>query len=42
MRKDERAHAETAADAGAEDLPSPIPWVMRVVAKVMTRTAHWI
>ena len=42
MRKDERAHAETAADAGAEDLPHPIPWAMRVVAKVMTRTAHWI
>ena len=42
MKKDERAHADSAADAGAEDLPHPIPWVMRVVAKVMTRTAHWI
>ncbi len=42
MRKDEQAHAETAANAGAEELPHPIPWVMRVVAKVMTRTAHWI
>ena len=42
MKKDERAHADSAADAGAEDLPHPIPWAMRVVAKVMTRTAHWI
>ncbi len=42
MREDETHHATVALEQGAVSLPTPIPWVMKQVAKVMTRTAYWI
>lgn len=42
MAEDEGHHAVTALKAGGVALPSPIQWVMRQTAKVMTKTAFWI
>jgi ubiquinone biosynthesis monooxygenase Coq7 len=42
MKVDEAAHADRALDAGARQLPPPLPWLMRAAAKVMTTTAHRI
>ena len=42
MRDDERRHAHDALDAGGVELPSPVRWLMRGAAKVMTTTAHRI
>ena len=42
MRDDERRHAHDALDAGGVALPSPVRWLMRGAAKVMTTTAHRI
>lgn len=41
MRDDEARHGAQARAAGGTDLPLPVRAVMRVVAKVMTRTAYW-
>lgn len=40
MRQDEARHGREARDAGAAELPAPIPALMRLAAKVMTTTAH--
>ena len=40
MKQDEAAHAEHARAAGGEDLPTPIPNLMRLAARVMTTVAH--
>jgi ubiquinone biosynthesis monooxygenase Coq7 len=40
MKIDEAEHGEAARQAGAVELPSPVQWVMRAAAKVMTTTAH--
>jgi len=40
MKDDERRHAEDAQAAGAQALPLPVRGLMRLAAKVMTRTAH--
>ena len=40
MRQDEARHEQDAHAAGAAELPSPVRWVMRAAAKVMTTTAH--
>jgi ubiquinone biosynthesis monooxygenase Coq7 len=42
MKDDEVRHAETAADLGAAALPLPIRLAMRLAARVMTRTAHYV
>lgn len=42
MKEDERRHADAAAAAGGLELPSPVRWLMRGAAKVMTTTAHRI
>lgn len=42
MKDDETRHAETASEHGGAPLPLPIRWAMRLAARVMTRTAHYI
>lgn len=42
MRDDERRHADAAVEAGAAELPPPVKRLMRLAAKAMTSTAHWI
>ena len=40
MRDEEEEHGENAKDAGAAELPDPIRDLMKLTAKVMTRTAY--
>jgi ubiquinone biosynthesis monooxygenase Coq7 len=42
MRDDEARHAQDAESAGAAELPAPVRWLMRGLAGVMTRTAHYV
>lgn len=42
MRDDEVAHADAALRAGGAALPAPVRGLMRLAAKVMTGTAHYI
>lgn len=42
MKIDEERHAHEAQMAGAVELPPPAKALMRLAAKVMTRTAHYI
>ena len=42
MKVDEERHAHEAQMAGAVELPPPAKALMRLAAKVMTRTAHYI
>jgi ubiquinone biosynthesis monooxygenase Coq7 len=42
MKMDEAQHADTAVAAGAAPLPTPLRWLMRGAAKVMTTTAHFV
>ena len=42
MRAEEEEHGENAVLAGAAELPSPVKKLMRLTAKVMTRTAYWV
>jgi len=42
MKADEAQHARQAQAAGAAELPAPVKRAMRLVAKLMTRTAHYI
>jgi ubiquinone biosynthesis monooxygenase Coq7 len=42
MRDDEVQHAESATALGGAALPLPARWLMKVAAKVMTTTAHYI
>ena len=42
MRDEEEEHGENASDAGAADLPAPVKQLMRMTAKVMTKTAYWV
>jgi len=42
MKADEAGHAQAARDAGARELPAPIPTLMRYAARVMTATAYWL
>ena len=39
MKRDEAAHAETARELGAKELPRPVQALMRASAKIMTATA---
>lgn len=42
MRHDEAGHADSAVEGGGAALPLPVRWAMRMAARVMTRTAHYI
>lgn len=42
MKDDEVRHAEAAAQLGGTELPLPVRWAMRLAARVMTRTAHYV
>jgi ubiquinone biosynthesis monooxygenase Coq7 len=42
MRDEEAEHGESAINAGAADLPAPVKRLMRMTAKVMTKTAYWV
>lgn len=42
MIKDEVRHADEAQKAGAMELPRPVKEAMRMAAKVMTTTAHYV
>jgi 3-demethoxyubiquinol 3-hydroxylase len=42
MRAEEIEHGHTAAVAGGERLPWPVPALMRYTARVMTGMAYWI
>jgi ubiquinone biosynthesis monooxygenase Coq7 len=42
MKVDEAAHAAAAREAGGIELPAPVRGAMRLAAKVMTTTAHYI
>jgi ubiquinone biosynthesis monooxygenase Coq7 len=42
MMKDEVRHADEAQKAGAMELPLPVKQAMRMAAKVMTTTAHYV
>ncbi len=42
MRDEEAEHGDNARAAGAAELPPPIKGLMRLTARVMTRSAYWI
>lgn len=42
MRDEEAQHGESAVAAGAAELPLAVKTLMRLTAKVMTRTAYWV
>ena len=42
MKLEEARHAEEALAAGAQAMPPPVKLMMKLAAKVMTRTAHYI
>lgn len=42
MKADEAQHADAAQMAGGSPLPTPLRWLMRGAAKVMTTTAHYV
>jgi ubiquinone biosynthesis monooxygenase Coq7 len=42
MKKDEGEHATMALHAGGAELPVPVKGLMKLVSKVMTRSAYWI
>ena len=42
MQADEARHAQQAQAAGGAELPAPIRMAMRLAARVMTRTAHFL
>ncbi|MHB1678643.1 MAG: 2-polyprenyl-3-methyl-6-methoxy-1,4-benzoquinone monooxygenase [Sulfuriferula sp.] len=42
MQIDEARHAETAEASGGGVLPLPVQGLMRIMSKVMTKTAYWV
>ena len=42
MRADESQHADTALNSGATALPKPLKKLMRLTAKIMTKTAYYL
>lgn len=42
MKRDEARHADNALDAGGARLPLPVRGLMKLAARVMTRTAHYV
>lgn len=41
MHQEEAEHGENAIEAGAAELPEPVKDLMKLTARVMTRTAYW-
>ncbi len=42
MHEDEARHADMAQSAGGAPFPAPVKGLMKLVSKVMTRTAYWV
>jgi ubiquinone biosynthesis monooxygenase Coq7 len=42
MKTDEAGHAVSARRQGAKTLPRPVRGAMKLLARVMTSTSHWI
>jgi ubiquinone biosynthesis monooxygenase Coq7 len=42
MKRDETGHAVFAEQQGAAELPAPVRLGMRLMSRVMTRTAYWL
>jgi len=42
MRDEEQEHGQHAIEAGAAQLPAPVQGLMRLTAKLMTKTAYWV
>jgi len=42
MKEDEAHHATIALHAGGAELPRPVKGLMKLVSKVMTRSAYWV
>jgi ubiquinone biosynthesis monooxygenase Coq7 len=42
MQSDEVGHGRAAVEAGAMELPEPVPQLMRLAARIMTGTAYWV
>ncbi|MBM0108412.1 2-polyprenyl-3-methyl-6-methoxy-1,4-benzoquinone monooxygenase [Steroidobacter sp. S1-65] len=42
MSADEERHGRNAIQAGGRELPKPVRALMKLTAKVMTRTAYWL
>ena len=42
MHEEEAEHGENAVEAGAAELPPPVKRLMKLTAKLMTRTAYWV
>ena len=42
MRDEEAEHGDNAREAGAAELPAPIHRLMRMTARIMTRSAYWV
>ncbi|HQA10875.1 2-polyprenyl-3-methyl-6-methoxy-1,4-benzoquinone monooxygenase [Zoogloea sp.] len=42
MKVDEVAHAETALNLGAIELPAPVKAAMKATSKIMTGVAYWV
>ncbi len=42
MKSDEIAHGRSAREAGGDELPAPVPQLMRLTARIMTGTAYWL
>ena len=41
MHEEEAEHGENAIEAGAAELPEPVKDLMKLTARIMTRTAYW-
>ena len=42
MTHDEAAHGAKAASLGANQLPLPLRWAMRMTSRIMLRSAYWL
>jgi ubiquinone biosynthesis monooxygenase Coq7 len=42
MHEEEAEHGKKAVNAGAAELPPPVKRLMKLTAKIMTRTAYWL
>jgi len=42
MREDEARHAEHASQAGGDEMPGPVRWLMKRSARAMTGLAHYL
>jgi len=42
MKEDELRHATVALEAGGAELPSPVKFAMKTMAKLMTKSVYWV